>query len=43
MKRCKRCNGPREPESLDGYCGWCDKIMGETQAELAAERISEGW
>ncbi len=35
MRECKLC-GKNTPELLDPYCGRCDKIVGDINADLAA-------
>ena len=36
MRRCRLC-GTAEDELLGGYCGRCDKIVGDVWAGLALE------
>ena len=36
MRECKLC-GKDAPELLGQYCGRCDKIVGNMNADLAAE------
>jgi len=36
MRECKLC-GKYVPELLGPYCARCDKIVGDVQADLAAE------
>ena len=36
MRECKLC-GKEAPELLGPYCGRCDKIVGDMNADLAAE------
>ena len=36
MRECKLC-GKYTPELLGPYCGRCDKIVGDMNADLAAE------
>ena len=40
MKQCERCSRLRaEDEFIGGYCGRCDKVAGDVQAEFSAELI----
>ena len=42
MKRCLGCNRPaHEAELIGGYCGRCDKIVGDISLERAIEL--RGW
>ncbi|MHC4677764.1 MAG: hypothetical protein ACYTEK_03620 [Planctomycetota bacterium] len=36
MRECKLC-GKDTPELLGSYCGRCDKVVGDVNADLAAE------
>ena len=36
MVKCKLCGKPIE-DSLDIYCGFCDKIIGDANSDMAAE------
>jgi hypothetical protein len=38
MRSCPLCGTEKDEEEFDGiYCGRCDKICGDVQADLAAD------
>ena len=38
MRKCPLCKDvKREAEFVGLYCSWCDKLIGDVQADLAGE------
>jgi len=43
MRSCPLCGMEKDEEQFDGiYCGRCDKISGDVQADLAADYQERG-